>query len=78
MKIKTKKFTDEECMDLFIELLKTRVAVNTGFVMDKENGNITHQVIQITCGELKSVSEPQPLKEVLRVATGSEQGATVN
>lgn len=76
--MKIKKMTDEECLKTFLEFLSERVTINTGFVRDPESGNVTHQVIQITCGEFTTVSQPTPLEVVLRPATGTEQGATVN
>jgi hypothetical protein len=76
--MKIKKMTDEECIQKFLEFLEDRVSINTGFVRDPETGNLTHQVIQITCGDLVSLSQPQPLEVILRPATGQEIGATVN
>jgi len=69
---------DEECLKAFLGFLKERVGINTGFVRDPDTGNITHQVVQLTCGEYTSISEPEPLEVVLRPATGEEVGATIN
>lgn len=76
--MKIKKMTDEECIQKFLEFLEDRVTINTGFVRDPETGNLTHQVIQVSCGDLVSLSQPQPLEVILRPATGEETGATVN
>lgn len=70
--------TDEECLTKFIEFLDERIEINTGFVRDPETGNITHQVVQISCGDFVTVSQPEPLEMVLRPATAAEIGATVN
>ena len=76
--MKTKKMTDEEVMHKFLEMLEDRVSINTGFVKEDATGNITHQVVEIRCGEYVSVSQPEALAIKLRVATGAEQGATIN
>lgn len=76
--MKIKKMNDEECLTKFLEFLQERVNITTGFVRDPETGNITHQVIKVRCGNYMSVSEPEELDVVLRVATGDEQNATVN
>lgn len=69
---------DEECLAKFIEFLEERVSVTTGFIQDRETGNITHQVIQVQCGEFVSVSAPEPLEVTLRVATAEENGQLLN
>lgn len=76
--MKIKKMTDEECLTKFLEFLEERIEVTTGFIQEEETGNVTHQVIQVKCGELISVSQPERLNVVLRVATAEEQGALVN
>lgn len=76
--MKIKKMNDEECIQKFLEFLDERVTINTAFVRDPETGNLTHQIIQVSCGDLVSLSQPQPLEVILRPATGEETGATVN
>lgn len=76
--MKLKKMTDEECLQKFLEFLEDRVTIDTGFISDPETGNLTHQVIQVSCGDFASLSQPQPLEVVLRPATGAEMGVTVN
>jgi hypothetical protein len=76
--LKIKKMTDEECIQKFLEFLDERITINTAFVRDQETGNLTHQVVQVSCGDLVSLSQPQPLEVILRPATGEETGATVN
>lgn len=76
--MKIKKMTDEECIQKFLEFLDERITINTAFVLDQETGNLTHQVVQVSCGDLVSLSQPQPLEVILRPATGEETGATVN
>ncbi len=76
--MKIKKMTDEECIQKFLEFLDERITINTAFVRDQETGNLTHQVVQVSCGDLVSLSQPQPLEVILRPATGEETGATVN
>ena len=75
--MKIKKLSDEQCLNLFLELLKDRVELNTHFVVDDE-GNLTHQIIALSCGEYATTSQPEPLEIPLRPCTGAEQGATVN
>lgn len=75
--MKIKKMTDEECLQAAIELLETRVSVTTGFIPNDE-GTFTHQVLQISCGDFVTVSQPQPLENPVRFATAAEQGITVN
>ena len=69
---------DEQCLSKFLEFLETRVGIETNFIMEPDTDNITHQILRITCGEFTSVSQPEPLSAVLRLATGEEQGAVVN
>ena len=76
--MKIKKMTDEKCLEIFLELLNDRISIETGFIKDEANDNITHQVLQITCGEYVTLSQPEQLGVVLRPATGAEIGATVN
>lgn len=76
--MKIKKMNDEECLQKFLEFLNERVTLNTGFIADPDTGNITHQVIQISCGDYVTVSQPEPLDTMLRLATAEEQGITVN
>lgn len=76
--MKINKMSDEECLKKFLEFLETRVSITTGFIPDEQTGNITHQVLQITCGEFVSVSQPQLLSIKLRVATAEEQGELLN
>lgn len=76
--MKIKKMTDEECLEKFLELLENRIEITTGFIRDPVTGNITHQVIQVKCGELVSVSQPEQLDVILRVATAAEQDQLVN
>lgn len=76
--LKISKMSDEDCLKKFLEFLETRVTLDTGFVTDPDTGNITHQVVQISCGEYVTVSHPEPLAIALRPATGAELGATVN
>lgn len=73
-----KNMTDEECLTTFLQFLDERITLNTGFVREPETGNITHQIVQVECGELVTVSQPEPLEVILRPATGEEIGATVN
>lgn len=71
-------FSDEECMEIFLALLAERVIINTGFLKDEESDNLVHQILQVHCGDLVSVSEPEVLAVPLRPATGQELGETVN
>jgi hypothetical protein len=72
------EYQDYECIQKFLEFLDERITINTAFVRDPETGNLTHQIIEISCGEMVSLSQPQPLDTILRPATGAEIGATVN
>jgi len=76
--MKISKMNDEECLTKFLEFLEERVSINTGFIRDPDTGNITHQVLQVSCGDYLSVSQPQPLENVLRLANAEEVGATLN
>lgn len=83
--MKTKKiikdWSDEDCLDLLIQLLENRISINTGFVPDEDTGILTHQILVLKCGELQSVSQPQELAVPLRSANAeelTEQGITVN
>lgn len=69
--------SDRECLDKFLEMLGERVGITTSFITS-DDGNLTHQILQIRCGDLVSVSEPQPLQYPLRLATAEEQGFTLN
>lgn len=71
------ELSDEQCLKTVIEFLENRVGISTGFV-PREDGVLTHQVVQITCGEFVTVSTPQPLEVPLRFATAEEQGILLN
>lgn len=75
--MKLKKMNDEECLNKFLEFLDTRVSIDTKFVVNDE-GNITHQILVIACGEFMTVSQPQPLEVILRPAMAEELGLIVN
>lgn len=83
--MKTKKiienWSDKDCLDLVIKLLENRVGVTTGFVPDEDTGILTHQILYISCGDLHTMSQPQPLAVPLRSANAEElveQGISVN
>jgi hypothetical protein len=76
--MKIKKMTDRQCLDTVAELMDTRVGITTLFVQDKETDLLTHQILNIQCGEENLVSNPQKLEVPLRVATAEEMGVTVN
>lgn len=76
--MKLSKMTDEQCLEKFLEFLDERVSITTHFIQKDEGENITHQIMEIRCGEYVTASQPEQLSAVLRVATGQEQGATVN
>ena len=76
--MKLKKMTDEQALAKFIEFLETRVSITTGFAKTKQDGNLTHQFLQIRCGDLEVVSQPEELDVPLRMVTATESGATVN
>lgn len=76
--MKIKKLDDQQALDLFIELLETRITVATGFVRDLDNGNLTHQYLTLRSGELEMISTPEELEVPLRVANAQEVGQTVN
>ncbi len=76
--MKIGKMTDEKCLSKFLEMLEDRVNVTTRFLVEPSSGNITHQVLQVSCGSLVSVSKPQPLEVILRPATAPEVDALIN
>lgn len=75
--IDIESLSDEEALGLFINLLSTRVGIETAFVPDERTGDITHQIIQVSCGDYASYSQPEPLGVILRPA-GAPQGETIN
>jgi hypothetical protein len=76
---KIEKMTDEECLEMFLHFLETRINITTHFAqLDEKDENITHQIMEVSCGDYVSTSQPEPLSVVLRMATGAEQGATIN
>jgi hypothetical protein len=74
--MKIKKMTDEQALAAFSELLATRVRLGTAYVSDPETGVLTHQLILITCGDLRVQSAPEPLVVPLMPVVPKE--ATVN
>jgi hypothetical protein len=76
--MKIKKMSDEECLSKFVEFLEERISITTNFVVDPDTDLITHQLMVIKCGDLATMSHPEQLELPLRVATGTEIGATVN
>lgn len=75
--LKKKTNTDEERLTKVIQLIDDGIEISTGFLTD-DLGNITHQVIQLKSGDLVSVSQPEKLDVVLRIATAEEQDQLVN
>lgn len=74
--MKIKKMTDEQALKAFSELLATRVKLGTAYVSDPETGVLTHQLLLITCGDLKLQSAPEALVVPLMPVVPKE--ATVN
>ena len=70
--------TDEQALEQFLELLKTRISITTGFSESDKDGIYTHQFIRIGCGDLAVVSDPQPLELPLQLAPVSQLGVTIN
>lgn len=75
--LKKKTNTDEERLTKVIQLIDDGIEISTGFLTD-DLGNITHQVIRLKSGDLVSVSQPEKLDVVLRIATAEEQDQLVN
>ena len=59
--MKIKKMTNEQALNAFSELLATRIKLGTAYVSDPETGVLTHQLLLITCGDLKFQSSPEAL-----------------
>lgn len=76
--MKIEKMTDEKALTQFVDLLKTRISLTTGFIQMNKDGNLTHQFIKIKCGDLEVVSQPEELDMPLRPATATEIKATLN
>jgi hypothetical protein len=70
--------TDKECLDIFVELFKTRVGIDSAFVIDDDTGYMTHQVLTVVCGEHRVSSAPEPLPFPLTLATAEDMGESVN
>jgi len=70
--------SDEETMELFLSLLNERVSIATGFVPDEETGLLTHQVLQIQCGNLTVTGAPEELAFPLTPAAARDIGVTIN
>jgi hypothetical protein len=70
------KLTDEECLALMLELLATRVKLGTAYIKDEASELLTHQVLLLHCGELKTQTAPNklsvnllPVEDVLKERT---------
>lgn len=74
--MKIKKLNDKQCLEVFQELLATRVRLGTAYIADPESGVLTHQLLLITCGDIKVQSAPEPLVVPLMPVVPKE--ATVN
>lgn len=70
--------SDEEILKQLIDWMEDRVAISTGFIPDEDTGVLTHQILQITCGEYTTVSNPEPLAIPLRPVGGDELDVTIN
>lgn len=73
---KIANMNNSQALKLFTELLATRVKMGTAYVSDPETGVLTHQLLLITCGDLKVQSAPEPLVVPLMPVVPKE--ATVN
>jgi hypothetical protein len=58
---KIKKMTDQQCMELVLELIATRVKIGLAFASDPETGILTHQILVLTCGETRMQSPPEKM-----------------
>lgn len=76
--MKIKKMTDEKCLEVFQELLGSRVKIGTAYVGDPDTGVLTHQVLLITCGDLRVQSAPEPLAYPLLPIINKDDNITVN
>ena len=74
--MKIKKMNDKQCLEAFQELLATRIKLGTAYISNPESGVLTHQLLLITCGDIKVQSSPEPLVVPLMPVVPSE--ATVN
>lgn len=59
--MKIKKMNDMQCLEAFQELLATRIKLGTAYISDPESGVLTHQLLLITCGDIKVQSSPEPI-----------------
>ena len=70
---------DKLYLDGLVEYLKGRIQIIPNFVINKESGLLTHQVIELVCGDYVSVSEPKPLPfSLLPVAPQTETKVTLH
>jgi len=72
-----KNKTDEECLQAVLNLLETRVSIETSFIINPDSNLITHQVLKITCGEYTTVSQPEPLEVPMKLV-GTLPSTTIN
>lgn len=75
--MKISELSDEDCLKKFLKMLDTRVGITTNFI-NNDDGYITHQVLRIRCGSFISVSQPQPLASIMRLANAEELRETLN
>lgn len=66
------KGSDKEVLESFLEFLRTRVELTTGYVRDDE-GVLTHSAIVVRCGTLEGQSAPQLLEEPLMALSDIEK-----
>lgn len=78
IKQKLNDLNDQQCLELVLTLLNTRVSVNTVLLQGEGTDNVTHEMIRIECGDYITASNPQELEVPLRYATAEETGEVVN
>ena len=59
MNTNTQEMSDQEILDFLRALFKDgRVFISSGFVVDPDTDMVTHEILNMTCGELTTSSDP--------------------
>lgn len=69
---------EQEKLKAFLSLIEAGVVVNTAFVKGDTTDTFTHQLLQITCGDYTTYSQPEPLDIPLVPASATQLNQTVN
>lgn len=72
------EMTDEQCMEVFQDLIRERIKLGTAYITDPATDLLTHQFLVIECGNLMAQSTPEKLSYHFQPVGYSPENRTIN